>query len=136
MNVFRISSRVSLARDAMRCDASVVTCSTIGGLPPHLCRYSGWCQNCRSPEKMADICLPYACKLLFQVGVERVRSPLANVCAFLFQDSGWCEYKSRRNYCVFAPCYPPPAVYVVCCKVGHRFGGTMTACATGGIGML
>lgn len=30
-------------------------------------RYSGWCQNCRSPEKMADIRLPYACKLLFQV---------------------------------------------------------------------
>ncbi|CAN0243991.1 unnamed protein product, partial [Hapterophycus canaliculatus] len=29
-------------------------------------RYSGWCQNCRSPEKMADIRLPYACKLLFQ----------------------------------------------------------------------
>eukprot|EP00903_Cladosiphon_okamuranus_P006791 g6619.t1 len=28
--------------------------------------YSGWCQNCRSPEKMADIRLPYACKLLFQ----------------------------------------------------------------------
>lgn len=34
---------------------------------PHSRRYSGWCQNCRSPEKMADIRLPYACKLLFQV---------------------------------------------------------------------
>ncbi|CAM9865437.1 unnamed protein product, partial [Sphacelaria rigidula] len=32
----------------------------------HRARYSGWCQNCRSAEKMADIRLPYACKLLFQ----------------------------------------------------------------------
>jgi len=28
--------------------------------------YSGWCQNCRSGEYMADIRIPYACKLLFQ----------------------------------------------------------------------
>jgi len=28
--------------------------------------YSGWCQNCRSGEFMADIRIPYACKLLFQ----------------------------------------------------------------------
>jgi DNA-directed RNA polymerase III subunit RPC2 len=25
-----------------------------------------WCQNCRSSVHMADIKLPYACKLLFQ----------------------------------------------------------------------
>ena len=28
--------------------------------------YEGWCQSCRSGEKVASISLPYACKLLFQ----------------------------------------------------------------------
>lgn len=28
--------------------------------------YRSWCQNCRSGETMADVKLPYACKLLFQ----------------------------------------------------------------------
>ncbi|TKR68344.1 hypothetical protein L596_024338 [Steinernema carpocapsae] len=28
--------------------------------------YNGWCQNCRSSNKMATIKIPYACKLLFQ----------------------------------------------------------------------
>lgn len=41
-------------------------------LPPRG-SYSGWCQNCRSPEKMADIRLPYACKLLFQVTPHTLR---------------------------------------------------------------
>ncbi len=28
--------------------------------------YRGWCQNCQTGETMADVSLPYACKLLFQ----------------------------------------------------------------------
>jgi len=28
--------------------------------------FTSWCQNCRSNEQMARICIPYACKLLFQ----------------------------------------------------------------------
>jgi len=28
--------------------------------------YEGWCQRCRSGEKVSAIRLPYACKLLFQ----------------------------------------------------------------------
>mmetsp|Transcript_2706 Transcript_2706/g.8879 ORF Transcript_2706/g.8879 Transcript_2706/m.8879 type:complete len:111 (+) Transcript_2706:1765-2097(+) len=28
--------------------------------------HSSWCQNCRSDEHMAPLCIPYACKLLFQ----------------------------------------------------------------------
>lgn len=28
--------------------------------------YDGWCQGCRSGDKMSNIKLPYACKLLFQ----------------------------------------------------------------------
>jgi DNA-directed RNA polymerase III subunit RPC2 len=28
--------------------------------------YEGWCQRCRSGEKVSSIRLPYACKLLFQ----------------------------------------------------------------------
>jgi DNA-directed RNA polymerase III subunit RPC2 len=28
--------------------------------------YDGWCQMCRSGEKVSSIRLPYACKLLFQ----------------------------------------------------------------------
>ena len=28
--------------------------------------YEGWCQRCRTGEKVSSICLPYACKLLFQ----------------------------------------------------------------------
>ena len=31
-----------------------------------LLQYQNWCQYCRSGEKVADIRLPYACKLLFQ----------------------------------------------------------------------
>jgi DNA-directed RNA polymerase III subunit RPC2 len=31
-----------------------------------LLQYQNWCQYCRSGEKIADIRLPYACKLLFQ----------------------------------------------------------------------
>lgn len=31
-----------------------------------LLQYQNWCQMCRSGEKVADIRLPYACKLLFQ----------------------------------------------------------------------
>merc|ERR1711903_297309 len=32
------------------------------------CQYThgSWCQCCRSDKKMAQICIPYACKLLFQ----------------------------------------------------------------------
>ena len=30
------------------------------------CTCTSWCQNCRSDEQMARICIPYACKLLFQ----------------------------------------------------------------------
>lgn len=28
--------------------------------------YEGWCQRCRSGDKVSNIRLPYACKLLFQ----------------------------------------------------------------------
>jgi DNA-directed RNA polymerase III subunit RPC2 len=31
-----------------------------------LLQYENWCQYCRSGEKVADIRIPYACKLLFQ----------------------------------------------------------------------
>ncbi|EEC49608.1 predicted protein [Phaeodactylum tricornutum CCAP 1055/1] len=40
---------------------SANVCLTCG-----LLQYEGWCQYCRSGEKVADIRLPYACKLLFQ----------------------------------------------------------------------
>jgi DNA-directed RNA polymerase III subunit RPC2 len=28
--------------------------------------YAGWCQYCKSSEKIAPVRIPYACKLLFQ----------------------------------------------------------------------
>jgi DNA-directed RNA polymerase III subunit RPC2 len=31
-----------------------------------LLQYQNWCQYCRSGDKVADIRIPYACKLLFQ----------------------------------------------------------------------
>lgn len=40
---------------------SANVCLTCG-----LLQYQSWCQYCRSGEKVADIRLPYACKLLFQ----------------------------------------------------------------------
>jgi len=40
---------------------SANVCMTCG-----LLQYENWCQYCRSGEKVADIRLPYACKLLFQ----------------------------------------------------------------------
>jgi len=40
---------------------SASVCLTCG-----LLQYQNWCQFCRSGEKVADIRLPYACKLLFQ----------------------------------------------------------------------
>ncbi|MGK3733182.1 MAG: DNA-directed RNA polymerase III subunit RPC2 [Bacillariaceae sp.] len=40
---------------------SANVCLTCG-----LLQYENWCQYCRSGEKVADIRLPYACKLLFQ----------------------------------------------------------------------
>lgn len=40
---------------------SANVCLTCG-----LMQYQSWCQYCRSGEKVADIRLPYACKLLFQ----------------------------------------------------------------------
>jgi len=40
---------------------SASVCMTCG-----LIQSENWCQNCRSGEKVADIRLPYACKLLFQ----------------------------------------------------------------------
>ena len=40
---------------------SASVCLTCG-----LLQYQNWCQYCRSGEKVADIRLPYACKLLFQ----------------------------------------------------------------------
>ena len=41
------------------CPANV--CESCG-----LLGYEGWCQRCRSGEKVSAIRLPYACKLLFQ----------------------------------------------------------------------
>ena len=40
---------------------SASVCQTCG-----LLQYKNWCQFCRSGEKVTDIRLPYACKLLFQ----------------------------------------------------------------------
>lgn len=40
---------------------SANVCLTCG-----LLQYQNWCQYCRSGERVADIRLPYACKLLFQ----------------------------------------------------------------------
>jgi DNA-directed RNA polymerase III subunit RPC2 len=40
---------------------SASVCLTCG-----LLQYQNWCQYCRSGEHVADIRLPYACKLLFQ----------------------------------------------------------------------
>lgn len=40
---------------------SANVCQTCG-----LIQYQNWCQYCRSGEKVADLRLPYACKLLFQ----------------------------------------------------------------------
>lgn len=40
---------------------SANVCLTCG-----LLQYQNWCQYCRSGEKVADIRIPYACKLLFQ----------------------------------------------------------------------
>ena len=40
---------------------SANVCLTCG-----LLQYQNWCQYCRSGEKVVDIRLPYACKLLFQ----------------------------------------------------------------------
>lgn len=40
---------------------SANVCLTCG-----LLQYQNWCQYCRSGEKVADLRLPYACKLLFQ----------------------------------------------------------------------
>lgn len=31
-----------------------------------LLTYNGWCQYCKSGENVNEICIPYACKLLFQ----------------------------------------------------------------------
>jgi hypothetical protein len=31
-----------------------------------ICTRSSWCQKCRSDSRMAQIRIPYACKLLFQ----------------------------------------------------------------------
>lgn len=31
-----------------------------------LIAYTGWCQYCRTGEKVRDLRIPYACKLLFQ----------------------------------------------------------------------
>lgn len=39
----------------------VEVCSECG-----LIGYHGWCQNCRSSKSLANIKIPYACKLLFQ----------------------------------------------------------------------
>lgn len=40
---------------------SASVCLTCG-----LLQYQNWCQFCRSGEKVAELKLPYACKLLFQ----------------------------------------------------------------------
>lgn len=40
---------------------SANVCLTCG-----LLQYQSWCQNCKTGEKVTDIRLPYACKLLFQ----------------------------------------------------------------------
>jgi len=52
-----VMERLMVSSDAFTANA----CEACG-----LLGYSGWCQNCRSGERMADVRVPYACKLLFQ----------------------------------------------------------------------
>jgi len=52
-----IMERLMHSSDAFK----VNVCLTCG-----LIQYQNWCQYCRSGEKVSEICLPYACKLLFQ----------------------------------------------------------------------
>jgi DNA-directed RNA polymerase III subunit RPC2 len=52
-----LTERLMISSDAF----TATVCENCG-----LLGYSGWCQSCRSSEWMADIRLPYACKLLFQ----------------------------------------------------------------------
>jgi DNA-directed RNA polymerase III subunit RPC2 len=52
-----LTERLMISSDAF----TATVCERCG-----LLGYAGWCQNCRSSESMADIRLPYACKLLFQ----------------------------------------------------------------------
>ncbi|EKU19986.1 DNA-directed RNA polymerase III subunit RPC2 [Nannochloropsis gaditana CCMP526] len=52
-----LTERLMISSDAF----TATVCERCG-----LLGYAGWCQSCRSSERMADIRLPYACKLLFQ----------------------------------------------------------------------
>ena len=52
-----ITERLMISSDAFTANV----CEKCG-----LLGYAGWCQNCRSGERITDIRLPYACKLLFQ----------------------------------------------------------------------
>jgi len=40
--------------------------STASSTERSICTRSSWCQKCRSDSRMAQIRIPYACKLLFQ----------------------------------------------------------------------
>jgi len=40
--------------------------STASNTERSICTRSSWCQKCRSDSRMAQIRIPYACKLLFQ----------------------------------------------------------------------
>jgi DNA-directed RNA polymerase III subunit RPC2 len=52
-----IMERLMISSDAF----TAYVCEACG-----LLGYNGWCQNCRRPDSMSAISVPYACKLLFQ----------------------------------------------------------------------
>jgi DNA-directed RNA polymerase III subunit RPC2 len=56
------ASNLIMERLMISSDAFVANVCEKCGLLGH----EGWCQYCRSGEKVSNIQLPYACKLLFQ----------------------------------------------------------------------
>ncbi|KRX46053.1 DNA-directed RNA polymerase III subunit RPC2 [Trichinella murrelli] len=56
------ASAILVERLMVSSDAFEATVCSVCGL---IC-YPGWCQNCKSSQALATVCMPYACKLLFQ----------------------------------------------------------------------